>query len=989
MPVIEFWYCSECFDGPSGNWQARCQACDHKRCKGCRVEKDRQQAPNISLHTAVKGNNGALVQQLLDRGADVNMKDSNSDTALHLAIKLGLFDIVRVLLENGADVNVRNSHSHIPLYFAIIRRNLDIVRVLLENGADVNVRNSHSNTPLYTAILLGNSDIVRVLLENGADVNPTNSGFYTPLHLAIERGHFNIVRVLLENGADVNVRNSHSHIPLHFAILHEDLHTIRVLLEKGADVNLTNSDFDTPLHIAIAHKHFDIIKTLLRAGANVNIPRGSGETALTMALQRKLHNVVEVLLEAGALLKEAIQDRVLRYRMSQSSGVELVVKWRVPQFVQNELLGKVDDLRKVVTLTGSVENAQMISVEEYVAQTWKDNGLRVLDALIEMMQTGYAELDMSAGKTATFKTDRRGLLRMALKTSQELTVDIMEQIAWLGSVFTYEMTKSKDCGPFLATGYYSLSSTSQYFRLSIVDYPLEGYLDEPCWTSILRSATLAIGFPVRKRQEGIGLEIPFPLLLRFADISVSMEYDGGTLLVGASTILFPSRILEDGVQWHVTDATSAQDAVEVINRSPDWIRTDDIGQLAEHRAYLGYCSHAQVLLGTRELIMSQHTVELQSLLPKSKSQIELVHEGTMSAGFSIRGIFNTTIGGKWIVPPRLNVPLEDNRDLEDLLMNAHRRPVLVYDRKEDRGWLVPELSLVFHMALAYLHQTNVRQRCQASVREALPYLNAAVDGGLEAYNLVKDHWNLSLYEKIEDGQMKTLGMVIRDFMKDLQKLRTAENVRRQNKGFQLTLPVFGSRSLRGWDFSELALKTENIFQREMKWEHGGPLWTMLGDSEDMLVILGSSFGNLIRPNLAKTKVASGWETIPMGAELLTATNSCIKHLGQNQVLPTVNGMLASKQHSGDLFWYSPATFHTDCNQYCNQSCLVIHEIARSGSLTCTQTRNPRELQEEGAVVFGCASTYHKSLERRKSETQKHRARMNRRPFQVHDHYVQS
>ncbi|KUL83211.1 hypothetical protein ZTR_10023 [Talaromyces verruculosus] len=559
--------------------------------------------------------------------------------------------------------------------------------------------------------------------------------------------------------------------------------------------------------------------------------------------------------------------------MSQSSGVELEVRWRVPQFVQNELFGKVDDLRKVVTLTGSVKNAQMMSVEDYVAQTWEHNGLRVLGALIEMMQTGYAELDMPAGKTATFKSDGRGLLRIALKTSQEHTVDIMEQIAWLGSVFTHGKTKPKDRGPFLATGYYWFSSTSQCFCLSIENDPLEGYINEPCWTSILRSATLAIGFPVRKRQEGVGLEIPFPLLLRFADISVSMEYDGGTILVGESTILFPSRKLEDGIQWHVTDATSAQDAVQVINRSPDWIRNDDIGQLAEHRAYLGYCSHAQVLLGTRELIMCQHTVELQSLLPKSKSQIELAHEGTMSAGFSIRGIFNTTIGGKWIVPPPLNVPLEDNRDLEDLLMNAHRRPVLVYDRKEDRGWLLPELNLVFHMALTYLHQTNVRQRWLASVQEALPYLTAVVDGGLEAYNLAKDHWNLSLYEKIEDGQIKTLGMVIRDFMKDLQKLRTAENIRRQSKGFQFTLPVFGSRSLRGWDFSELALKTENIFQREMKWEHGGPLWTMLGDSEDMLVILGSSFGNLIRPDLAKTKVTSGWENIPKGAELLTATNS--------------------------------------------------------------------------------------------------------------------
>ncbi|EED15381.1 hypothetical protein TSTA_048240 [Talaromyces stipitatus ATCC 10500] len=70
---------------------------------------------------------------------------------------------------------------------------------------------------------------------------------------------------------------------------------------------------------------------------------------------------------------------------------------------------------------------------------------------------------------------------------------------------------------------------------------------------------------------------------------------------------------------------------------------------------------------------------------------------------SIRGIFNTTVSGKWVVPARINVPLEDHRDLEDRLTNARRRPVLVYDRTKDCGWLVPEFSLVVHMALTYLN----------------------------------------------------------------------------------------------------------------------------------------------------------------------------------------------------------------------------------------------------------------------------------------------
>jgi ankyrin repeat protein len=937
------------------------------------------------LHIAIEHEHSEIIKALIESGADPNAKNSNSDTPLHIAIEHELLDVIKVLLDMGADINAKNIYSDTPLHIAIEHELLDVIKVLLDMGADINAKNSNYNTPLHIAIEHELLDVIAILLERGADVNAKNSNYNTPLHIAIEHELLDVIAILLERGADVNTKNPYSDTPLYIAIEHELLDVIAILLERGADVNAKKFNSDTPLHIAIQHELLDVIAILLERGADVNIPGKNGVTTSMMALKKGLHGVVDKLLQAGALLREAIQKQVILGRNgSQVTGVEISVDWNVSQFVKNELSG-VEDLRKAVTLTGSVQNAQMMSCEDYVAQTWGNSGLKVLDTLIESLRRGHAELNDSERRAEGFvgrsmeryaesnipdrqrvTFDSKGdTVRITVNAPEKFTVDLMEQIAWLGCVFTCEQENSGH-GPFLATGYYwrpfDFDYQSLSYHLVIKSCSLKGYLEEPCWTNILRSATLAVGFPLRKRPEGIGLEIPFPLLLRFADISVSMDYDGGTILVGASTILFPSQKLEDGIQWHIADATSAQEAVQVIDRSPNWIQTRDIGELAEFRAYLGYCKHALVLLGTRDLVISQSTVELSCQLPKTGSHIEMAHEGTMSAGFSIRGIFNTTVGGKWVVPTRLNVGLEDNRDIEDLLMNARRRPVLVYDRNEDRGWLVPELSLVSHMALSYLNQPDVLQRCLSSVRDSLPYLTAAADGGLEAYNVVRDHWNLELYEKIEDGKMKTFGMVIRDFMKDLQKLRIAENARRESKGWKLSL--FSGRSLRGWDFSELASKAENMFQREMKWEFGsGPIWTTLGDTEDMVVIMGSRLGDLLYPDLLKTKVMSGWETVPSGAGLLAATNLCVMHLTQKRVLQTPSEIAASKQHSeSKLFWYRP-TLHRDCNELCNESCLTIHEITRQGSRTCTETRAPRKLPNDGAVVFGCASFYHKSLKR--------------------------
>jgi hypothetical protein len=747
---------------------------------------------------------------------------------------------------------------------------------------------------------------------------------------------------------------------LHTAVKENNIDMVLQILNNGADINTTDTksnDKKVPLHVAIEHGNLGLITALLERGADVNIPENYGVTSLMMALQKRLHGVVETLLQTGALLRDSIRQQLVFALSTQVWEIEAL--WDVSRFVRSELPGRrvVEELRKVVTLTGSVKNSQMMSCEDYVAQTWHASGLDILDTLIEALRTGHAVLNID-DRSVTLQSDPQDCMRIIITgASESQIIDIMEQIAWLGCVFTCKQTESGH-GPFLATANYWLSSTSPTLQLSVQNYSLEGYLDEPCWTNLLRKATLAVGFPVRKRPEGLGLEIPFPLLLRFADISVSMDYDGGTLLVGESTILFPSRQLEDGIQWHIADAKSGQEAFHVIAQSSEWVRTNNIGQLAQQRAYLGY-RHALVLLGTRELIKSQRPIiELSCRLPETRSQIEMVREGTMGAGISVRGIFSVTIGGKWVVPARLNVSLEDDRDVEDRLMNACQRPILVYDRVKDGGWLVPELSLVVHMALTYLNRPEVRRRCFRRVQEALPYIAATADGGEAAYNVIKTHWKTELYRKIEDGQMKTFGMVIRDFMKDLQKLRTAENIRRVSKG--VSLNSSSDRSLRGWDFSELVLKEENMYQKEMKWKDGGPMWAMLGDSKDMLVILGSCLGELICPDLERISVTSGWESIPKGAGLLTATNSCVLQLAQKEVLLTVSQM-TPEQPSEKLFWYRP-TIHPDCN--CHNFCLSIHEITQKGIKTCTETRAPRRLQDNGATVFGCASPYHKSLKKR-------------------------
>jgi ankyrin repeat protein len=59
-----------------------------------------------------------MVKALIDKGADVNAKDKDGQTALMLAAGGGYTEIVKALIEKGADVNAKNNTGDTALSLA-------------------------------------------------------------------------------------------------------------------------------------------------------------------------------------------------------------------------------------------------------------------------------------------------------------------------------------------------------------------------------------------------------------------------------------------------------------------------------------------------------------------------------------------------------------------------------------------------------------------------------------------------------------------------------------------------------------------------------------------------------------------------------------------------------------------------------------------------------------------------------------------------------
>ncbi|XP_069652673.1 ankyrin repeat domain-containing protein 22 isoform X3 [Haliaeetus albicilla] len=131
------------------------------------------------------------VQLLLERNSNyLNIQDSfGGDTPLICACKQGNNRIVSYLLNRNADVNLRNKVSK-------TKQNENLIKMLLRAGADVNATDFSGNTALHYACEMKNQAVIPLLLEAHTDTSVKNQDGETPLDIARRLQFHNIESML-------------------------------------------------------------------------------------------------------------------------------------------------------------------------------------------------------------------------------------------------------------------------------------------------------------------------------------------------------------------------------------------------------------------------------------------------------------------------------------------------------------------------------------------------------------------------------------------------------------------------------------------------------------------------------------------------------------------------------------------------------------------------------------------------------------------------
>ncbi|XP_034952713.1 ankyrin-2-like [Chelonus insularis] len=243
---------------------------------------------------AIKKNQKAILQLLLDHGGNVNAINDEKETLLHVCAKMKeshnqkslRHEICELLLAKGAKVDAQCSKGRTPLIEAtplhIVCQDhpstvLDIIKLLLQHNAEIDAIDVKGKTPLFYACMQDknsstvsfkgvdfdsivkyvtrcqipandfnfincwkNFDSAKLLLANNANIDITYDEGITLLHLVIEHGKLDLVEILINIGIDVNSKDACGRTALHFAAKKGNVQTVESLLKCGADINISD-----------------------------------------------------------------------------------------------------------------------------------------------------------------------------------------------------------------------------------------------------------------------------------------------------------------------------------------------------------------------------------------------------------------------------------------------------------------------------------------------------------------------------------------------------------------------------------------------------------------------------------------------------------------------------------------------------------------------------------------------------------------------------
>ena len=140
-----------------------------------------------ALMSLIQDHKTVAATLLIEAGANVNAQNKIGQTALHYALKTNHPDIAKKLLDKKADMTLREAGTGVtPLHVAAQYGHSEVVEKMVKQGADIEIKDNAGCTPLHASLMRGlaSMQIVITLLNCGANPLTMNEKGYAPYDYA-------------------------------------------------------------------------------------------------------------------------------------------------------------------------------------------------------------------------------------------------------------------------------------------------------------------------------------------------------------------------------------------------------------------------------------------------------------------------------------------------------------------------------------------------------------------------------------------------------------------------------------------------------------------------------------------------------------------------------------------------------------------------------------------------------------------------------------
>ena len=662
----------------------------------------------------------------------------------------------------------------------------------------------------------------------------------------------------------------------------------------------------------------------------------------------------------------SIRNQVLETVIANELGqyyASLNIEWDIFAFMEDQFSDHDfpnTKLGLVVTLSGAVQHAQAKTCSEYIRQNWPAHGPRVLDGLQDALNSpthtsrsnfvtcsddGGASCDVAPSSHAELEfnvTQKKVCLNIKCGTP-DVIVDVVQQLAWMGAALRSSAGgRVQYCEPKLAE---ASGATGVELVLDITfAMSSPGEEDQSCWLSLFKDPVIAHRFPTTLRNDHeVGLEIPLDMMAALGGARHAVDFDGGLVLKGFSTLFVPIRRHEDSVQWHLTCARG-EDRIsysEASTQCPNRALLEDLNheELKTMRAFLGWWKDAETHLATADADYKN--------IDWSKAK---------EAGPSPR-LTGGTLGVSKIVSAQVSFVLgvkdgpyhySQHEPFQKTIDRADRLPITLYDQKDRTAWLVPALPVILHIIQ---FRNHIKPFVVGGNQVQISPLDPSRQGHA-AKEAVARNKSQELFDcETNEEKKHCFRDAILDTWSILDRLMEREATTQATPG--VAVHSTWQNTLYGWEFRDIAEEERHLKQKTQILEKTAGRWYDLVKDVDAVVLFASGLGDIIKPRSELTGLCRKWRRLPKEKDYLAV---CVPLL---EIFYERAGHRHDRQYltSAKLQWHRGSMLFEKCVDISSNCCKCdrLQQVYHDSYKTFGHRTLPGNLEANGCVVFGQAN----------------------------------